>query len=737
MYEIDDTKGPDEAPGKALSETAGPAAQQYPRIDQMMAARNLGRWLHLRTNGHIDYVYSAERCERFYLGSGGAENDPGQWEQDDWDALVSEDRKPLEQNMIRSMVNSAIGYQIANRMDISLLPLGLGANDEGASVLTRVMKQVMTNNAYHWKETEMFTDGMIRKRGYVDVRMSFRDNVFGEIKVTEVDPYDISPDDMASTYNPNDGWRDFTYSRWMTPDEIEVDYGVEARKLVESIDFSATDTMAGDDVASMKSRFGKSFHITTSAFYYDGEDGMRYYNVIERQYRAAIEMDVAVYPSGDIRPINMMPEDRINSLRAHGAIITKRRQMGIKWLASTANVVLYDDVSPYSLYTIAPFFPYFRRGQTRGMVDAAINPQEALNKALSTLQHMLNSVSTGGWVIEDQSLVNMTYDQAREEAAKHGVMFFYKQGTTPPKRLDAPQVPQGVLVLIERCISALQAVTGMDESLTAAGPVGEQSGVAYQARQYAAQQKLAVVLDNLAKTRHMVARLVLEMVQKFMSVPSILRITETDSLGNPVTSELPINQPAGESGDYMNDLTVGEYDLVIDEQPMQITFDNSQFEQVKALIEMGYPIPPAYALRYSNLADKKEIAKAVEDAASKADPLSEVELALKQAQTRKVDVETVNKAIEAIYGATQAGVQIAGVPGVASIADEVLQSAGFQDQNAAPIIPQDGAGLAGVAPQEPLPAAQQAAPPASTNPTTPANPGVGINEGIEAPGFQE
>lgn len=733
MYQIDDTDGPEQT-GRAPATTLGPAAG-YPRIDPQIAGRNVGRWLHLRMNGHLDYVLSAERCERFYLGSDGRENDPGQWEPEDWDALVSEGRKPLEQNMVRPMVNSAIGYQIANRMDVSLLPAGLGANDDGASVLSRVMKQILTNNRYHWKETGLFADGMIRKRGYIDVRMSFRDNVFGKVSISEVDPYDVCPDDMGNTYDPNDGWRDFVVSRWMTLDDVEVDYGVEARRLIESIDYSSVDAAAGDDIAAMKSTFGSRFSVASSAFYYDGEDGMRYYNVIERQYKSVAEADVAIYPSGDVRQINMLPEDRISSLRAHGAIITKRRQGVIRWLASTANVVLYDDVSPYSRYTICPFFPYFRHGKTRGMVDSAINPQESLNKSLSTLQHMLASVSTGGWVIEDQSLVNMSYDQAREEAAKHGVMFFYKQGSTPPKRLDAPQVPQGVLVLIERCISALQAVTGMDESLTASGPVGDQSGVAYQARQYAAQQKLAVVLDNLARTRNMVATLVLEMVQKFMTVPSIVRITETDVLGKPRTEELPINQPT-ESGDYMNDLTVGEYDLVIDEQPMQITFDNSQFEQVKALIDMGYPIPPAYALRYSNLADKKEIASAIEEASAKSDPMAEVELALKQAQARKVDVESVNKAIEAIYGATQAGVQIAGVPGVASIADEVLQSAGFRDQNAAPIIPQSGAGLAGVAPEAPIPAATVVELPANTNPVTPANPGAGLTKGIEAPGLQ-
>jgi hypothetical protein len=65
----------------------------------------------------------------------------------------------------------------------------------------------------------------------------------------------------------------------------------------------------------------------------------------------------------------------------------------------------------------------------------------------------------------------------------------------------------------------------------------------------------------------------------------------------------------------------------------------------------------------------------------------------------------------------------------------VLQSAGFSDQNASPIIPQsNGAGIADIAPAAPT--APPGVLPKNTNPLTPANPDVGMTRGIEAIGAQ-
>lgn len=724
-----------------------PLYQHASADSQRRANQNWLRADYVRSRGHRTYIQQAKRCERFYLGAG------LQWEEQDKAILAETKRKPVEDNQIMQMVNTAIGYQIANRMDIVVRPRGRGADDESSKVMGKVIKYVADDTQLHWRETEVFGNGMILQRGYYDVRMSFENNALGEITAKSLDSLDVMPDPDARSYDPEE-WADVTVDRWYTLDQIEQNFGPEARmavKLFETADQYSSTAIDIDGYA--RNRFGQE-GVTNELPYYSelaGEEcGL--YHIIDRQYRTYELTLCAVWPTGDIHPIpNATPEQRASYVE-QGCLLVKRMHKRVKWLVTGRCVTLFDDYSPYPWFTIVPFFPYFRGGVTRGMVDNAISMQEVLNKALSQFGHILNTVANSGWIIEQNSLVGFkSMQEFEEKAAKNGLVLEYKQGTAKPEKIQASSVPTGIVEFIAHAKSAISSATGMDETLMSSGPANDMSGVAYQARQYAAQQKLAVPLDNLARTRHMVAQRFIDLIQMFFDTPRVIRITEQNEYGEEQTTELSVNEPVnpdaqGVAIDYLNDLTLGEYDLVISEQPMQITFDNSTFEQLKSLAkDFGYAVPPAVALRYMSVADRTEIAKAIESAsAAKPNPLEDAKAELLRAQVIKTITEAVNKRIEAIYGATQAGAQVATIPQVAALADEILQSAGFDDQNAAPIVPglpdgSVGAGLAAAAPAEPIVApADQGQDPTdpSTNPLTPENPDVGIAAGIEAPGVQ-
>ena len=60
---------------------------------------------------------------------------------------------------------------------------------------------------------------------------------------------------------------------------------------------------------------------------------------------------------------------------------------------------------------------------------------------------------------------------------------------------------------------------------------------------------------------------------------------------------------------------------------------------------------------------------------------------LKRAQVGKVKNEMVNTGVDAQYSAVQAAGVLATNPLLAPLADQMLRSSGFEDQDAAPIIP--------------------------------------------------
>jgi hypothetical protein len=382
-------------------------------------------------------------------------------------------------------------------------------------------------------------------------------------------------------------------------------------------------------------------------------------------------------------------------------------------------VSLVDRISPYNHITVVPFFPYFRRGRTIGMVDNMVSPQDMLNKFISQYAVVVNGSANGGWQGEAGVLANMTDEQFTQDGAKSNIVLLRKKGTAPFQKIQPNQIPTGLDKMIEFAHSNLQTTSGYDAHLAGATE-GDLSGKAIQSLQFASQQKLAVVLDNLSKTRRLVHSRGLELIQKFMGNERLIRITETDEFGVDRQVPLALNQIQAD-GTVLNDLTVGEYDVAIAEKPATVTFDNSDFEQMTTMRkDMGIRIPDAMVVRASTLENKGEIAAALKDQAEQPDPESDAKVALLAAQQRLADANAVSKSIEAQYSALQTATAIVVTPQAAHLADMLLKSGGYVDHDAAPIVPEAPAGVT-------VPAEQ---PDRNTHPLLPPNPDVGLTRGM-------
>lgn len=103
------------------------------------------------------------------------------------------------------------------------------------------------------------------------------------------------------------------------------------------------------------------------------------------------------------------------------------------------------------------------------------------------------------------------------------------------------------------------------------------------------------------------------------------------------------------------------------------------------------------------------------------DPVEKAKAGLIEAQTKETMAKMATKNVEGMFSATEAAKNVAMVPQIAGVADAMWQSAGGQDQNEAPAIP-DATGIQALPPET------------NTNPLTPANPTsplLGFRAGIE------
>lgn len=691
----------------ALDETSpvpGGAAPSLSQDDQALI--NWRRYEYIKSRGHSDYTFRAARSENFYFG--GSTSLPrdvyngyayeyrgdGQWTTTGWNELNDSARPAYTMNEIRPGVNTAIGYQIHNRLDITYRPRGGMADEDLASLQSKVTMQILDMNSYHWKETQLFADGLIEERGYLDIRMNFNKNVFGEVEITVEDPRDIAPDPDSKTYEP-EGWADVVTTRWYTTDEIEEHYGKKARDAAEEFIDNEGDWGEGDD-SGPRNKIGNripTWHVIDA--YRDGADGFRRYRIIDRQKWVYELTQVAVYPTGDVEACPNASPEQLQGYVEKAAVIQKRMHKRVRWTVTTRWKTLHDDISPYDRFTIVPFFCYFRRGRTSSMVESAIDSQIILNKAISGFVHIVNTSANSGWVIEQNSLTNMDTKALEAKGSMTGLILEYKVGAKAPVKIEPNAVPMGMDKLIDRAYTGVKNATVPDAMRGTAGQ--EVSGVAIQSRQFASQQELALPLDNMAHTRALVADFITYLKKTFYDYERVWRITESDPVtGKEIAKDYPTNKWNGETQQFDNDLTVGEYDIVLDTVPMQVTFNNTQLSQALEMREKGVNIPDRFLLKYSNLSDKGDIIAAMEHQPP-ADPTLQAKAGLLQAQTQLamqkikesiahgtlITNQAMREAVTAMYESIQGAEAAVSLPELAAFADLILKAAGYQPPNPA------------------------------------------------------
>ena len=564
---------------------------------------NWARYVRARDAGHTDYIRTAIKCDRYYRGE--------QWEQTDIDALDSEGRPHLTINTILSTVNTILGEQSSKRADVLFKPRR-NSSDEVAAVLTKLYMQISDNNQYDYLESQVFADGIIQDRGYFDIRMNFDDHIEGEVQITAEDPLDILPDPDAKDYDPTT-WNEVIKTKWLSIDDIEQQYGEEKadrlRIIAENGEHLSRDSMDLEELRD--SNYGDVGEGVYGSGEVDDKRSIRAVRVVERQHRKLILTPHFVdQKTKDMRIVPESWDEERTELFAkeYGLGMLKKLIKKVRWTITADQVVLHDDWSPYKDFTIVPYFPYFRRGKPFGMVRNLLSPQEQLNKISSQELHIVNTTANSGWIVETGSLNGMTSDDLQERGAQTGLVLEYNRGSNPPQKINPNQIPTGLDRIGQKAANNIKEISGVSDAMLGQDSA-EVSGVAIQAKQNRGQIQIQVPLDNLAKSRLFVAKNIMCLIQSFYTEERVIQITKDDDPMKP-REEMVLNQMTPE-GEVVNDMTVGEYDVVISTMPARDTFDESQFAEALQLRQVGIAIPDDAIIEYSHLQRKGELAKRI------------------------------------------------------------------------------------------------------------------------------
>lgn len=602
--------------------------------------------------GMIEWATLAKQCIEFFEGK--------QWSDAALKALNDQDRPAFKFNKIRPLVRLVLGYFGNHRTDAKLLPGydGSGTQDI-AECLTRICKVVSEINQENFVDTEVFLDGLLGGRGYVDTRMVFDRNDLGEIQVTAQDPFSIKLDPEADQYDLNThGF--IMQDRWVTIDEVAFTYGKSAAAMVAPMIRSSA-YMGGipsalmdlaEDITPWRtfagSREALNPYMAIDSFLANAYDPARKtVRLVDCQHqirvmqRCFIDLDTGarepIPDSWDEKKIGRVLEwtaMKYRAMRQANPIRAVIRPMKrVRWTTMVGDLVVWDNWSPYESYTLSAFFPYFRRGKTSGMVEDLIDPQMEINKRRSSQIDAVTRTANSGWTYHERSLDERGKQNIEANGATPGVNIEWRgEQWMEPKRIMAAAPPMAMERLETKATDDLREISGINES--ALGQLDRvQSGRALEARQRQAVIAIQPFMDNMTRTKELTTRKKVELIQNHYTEKRIYRAFGDDGKDSLIT----INARTA-AGDIVNDVTNGRYSIVVDESPLSASFISAGLEDMLDLIEKGVltltPTVKNAVIDASSIPHKEAIKREnMQSAQSAPDPA--IEVATIGAESRK------------------------------------------------------------------------------------------------------
>ena len=261
----------------------------------------------------------------------------------------------------------------------------------------------------------------------------------------------------------------------------------------------------------------------------------------------------------------------------------------LKWCKLTALQVLEERDLDGRYIPVVPVYGMRMtiedKRKKMGMVRFAKDPQRMYNFWRTSMTESVALAPKAKWLLaEGQDEGHETeWAQANTRSAP---VLRYKQTdiegrqAPPPQRLQPEPPPQGVLAAAESVAFDLQTVIGiMDPSQL---PTGNISGKALSGQQQQIDMTNFHFYDNLTRSIRHTGKIILDLVPYVYSEQRVMRIIGADGQPDLVTINERVQEAMG-AFKVVNDVTVGEFDVVMDTGP---GYQSKRMQAVEAMLPL-------------------------------------------------------------------------------------------------------------------------------------------------------
>lgn len=526
-------------------------------------------------------------------------------------------RVALTLNKINPIVRLILGYQRNNKLDIKFQP-GNDANATQAiaDVLTALEKSVATQNMEDFVDAAVFLDGIVTGRGWYQTKLDFTNNDLGELKRISVDPFEVFPDPDTTTYDINESGGYVDHARWVSLDEVEHEFGAHAADLVRPFIYgdtpvgNITNAMVDDIVMPMRAMGMREQGLTNwwDDFYVRmGDFADKYRKTIRviqmEHYRSEVRNVFIDLETGDRKVLpRHFNAEKIEKIKLYAEsvgnpIVIQPRKVRVPWVSTViGDLIVHNAESVYDSFSFTGYFPYFRRGITRGVVEDLIDPQREVNKRRSVEIEMISRSANGGWMLPENSMRPAEEMKLRRYGSTPGVVLKYRvqANGTKPEQITPQVSPANHERLEKNANEDIRQISGVNESALGEVPNSSASGKALEARQRQAVISIQLYMDNQKQSKTLLGKKDINIFQMHYTEPRIFRAIGEDS--KLARHEINIRETVepmmpGQAAitRIVNDITIGKYSAVVDPVPISSTFQSAQFDEMMTLLEKLAP----------------------------------------------------------------------------------------------------------------------------------------------------
>ena len=553
-----------------------------------------------------------------------------QWKAEDKAALEAAGRPANAYNLLSGVVKHLSSQEGGSRKKVTAAPRSYGDLND-ALTMTKLIDYCLTNQKYDYHRTRAFIDAIIARWGWIRTMWSFEDDPLGMLSLEAVNPmtlmFDMSYSDITLKRSQY-----VMYAPDMTLDQIVNQYAYDNTELLNAI-LEEGRKFFVQDVKEQKKFISTALVtlINTASQFISGQTSDEYnrtlrteswfdaltgkFKVLELHERRT-ERRMVIYDPDANKQVDITDEivsqDGYTEDKELMQLAMQKypnapeprwslhKQIWITTCIPAMNLIVAEE--PYAIqnknFMFSPVFAYDFHAdmkQSQSVIDELLDPQTDYNKRRSTMLEMLVRFSATGYLVEEGAIDGYEADY---ESKKIGQYKRVKRGhLNSIKPEETPRIPPELFrdneeskMLIEYISSTTKAVRGIQEG-------SNEPAKLFAAKNNVSLQMIQHLFDNLDFLNLSVGENTKANIQKFMTMQRAFRIT--NDYDKPEFVEVNKPELAIQDGQVitriLNDVTVGEYDIVISNAPYGATAREIEFIKLVDLMKLAIEVNPMAA----------------------------------------------------------------------------------------------------------------------------------------------